>query len=173
MENETVLGLFQELGPATVALDRLRALNLPEEAVEVLSGQPYSPEMLGRPRPRSRLGTISLIAVGVGLLVGVFYTMVTPHLYTIEVGGQAVIPGPPTAVLMYEFVMILLILGTFLGMLWLNDLPNYRPQPYSPKLSDGQIGVLLHCPPEQAATARAVLEELGAEIVTEEEWRAA
>ena len=61
-ETTVLMGRFSELDGAADALEGLRALGLPDEAVEVISGYPYSAEMLGRPHNKSvvPLGLISL-----------------------------------------------------------------------------------------------------------------
>jgi len=89
----------------------------------------------------------------------------------IQVGGQPAVPGLPTAVLLYAFTMVFLIIGTFLGLLWLSGFPSLDPQYYDPKLADGRIGLILHCAPEQKEAARAVLEAQEAENIHEPERR--
>jgi hypothetical protein len=133
---------------------------------------PYSAEALGRPHARSRVPTLALIGAGVGVLLGLFLTVVTPHLYTLQVGGQEVVPGPPTAVLMYESIMLCLVLGTFLGMAGLNRETAGEQALYTPAISNGQIGVVLHCAPAQEEAARAALVAAGAEIIEQSERRA-
>jgi hypothetical protein len=60
----------------------------------------------------------------------------------VRVGGQPVVPIPPTALLQFEFTMIFLILGTFLGFLWLNLFPTFSKAYYDPKVSDGEIALI-------------------------------
>lgn len=160
-----VLGLFQDLDPTVEALDRLRELGIADDDITIVSGMPYSSEALGRPHLRSRVPTIALCGAIAGALLGLFLTVATPHLYVVRVGGQEIVPGPPTAVLMYESIMLCLILGTFLGMLWLNW-PKHAETQYSDvAITDDKIGVLLHCRPEQEEPARAILRSQGAESV--------
>jgi hypothetical protein len=172
MQDATVLmGLFQDVGRVADTLDKLREVGLADDDITVLSSVPYSHEMLGRPHKTAILPYISLASAVAGLLVGIFYAGVTPNLYVIPVGGQPTVPAPPTAVLLYAFTMVFLIIGTFVGMLWLNGFPSFEPQYYDSKLPDGRIGLVLRCAPEHKEAARAVLEAQKAENIHEAKRR--
>lgn len=166
-----VMGSFTEIEPTVDALDALRGLGIADDQISVMSSLPYSTNILGRPSVRTRLPLISLVSAVLGLLAGIFFTVITPHLYIIRVGGQPIVPFPPTALLMYEFIMLLLIVGTFGGFLALNHFPSSEPQYYDPRLNDGRISILVECPADQRADAVAALEAHGAEDVHEPERR--
>ena len=170
-DTAVVMGSFEEIEPTADALDGLRALGVPDQDIEIQSSLPYSSSILGRPHFKSRLPLISLGSALLGLLVGLFFTAITPFLYVIPVGGQPIVPTPPTLLLLYEFTMLFLILGTFGGMLWLERLPSYRPQYYDPSLTDGRIAVVVQCPDEKRAAAVDVLRSQGALDIHEPERR--
>jgi hypothetical protein len=166
-----VMGSFRDVEPTSDALDELRARGITDDEVTVLSSLPYSAKILGRPSVRTRLPRISLASALTGLLAGVFFTIITPYLYIIRVGGQPIAPFPPTFLLLYEFTMLLLILGTFGGFLVLNHFPTSEPEYYDPKLSDGRISLVIRCPADKKAEAVAALEAHGAEEIHEPERR--
>ena len=166
-----VLSSFQEIDPSAAALDRLRELGISDDAVTVLSSLPYSAEILGRPHVRTRLGLISLISAVVGLIAGLLFTVITPYLYIVRVGGQPIVPVPPTALLLYEFIMLLLIVGTFGGFLALNHFPDNRPQYYDPELTDGRISLVIESPVDKKTEVVAILEAHGGQVVAEPERR--
>jgi hypothetical protein len=168
----TLMGIFQDVDRAVVALDRLRALGIAEGKMEVHSSLPYSAEILGRPAPKTRLPLIIPLFALAGFLAGAFLAFVTPYLYVIHVGGQAVTPGPPSVIVLYECTMIGLVLGTFGGLLWQGGFLFRDPQRHEPAITDGHIGVLVHCRPEQEAAVRAALESEGAEKITAPECAA-
>jgi hypothetical protein len=170
-DTNVVMSSFREIDPTAAALDRLRALGIPDQDVTVISDLPYSAEILGRPHIKSRLPTISLVSAVVGLGAGIFFAVITPYLYIIRVGGQPIVPIPPTAILLYEFIMLLLIVGTFGGFLVLNHFPSGEPQYYDPKVTDGRISLVIHTPADKEADVVTVLEELGAEITQQPERR--
>ncbi len=166
-----LMGLFKDIDRTADTLDQLREIGISDRDITVLSSLPYSSRILGRPHLKTRLPMISLGSAIVGFLVGLFFTVVTPHLYVIQVGVHPIVPVPPTAVLLYEFTMLFLILGTFLGVLWLNFFQSSGPQYYDPSLIKGRIGVTFRCPLEQQEAARAILEAQGAENIHEPERR--
>jgi hypothetical protein len=170
-DKTVVMGSFEEIEATADALDAVRALGVPDEDIEILSSLPYSSNILGRPHLKSRLPLISLASAALGLVIGLFFTVITPQLYVIRVGGQPIVPTPPTVLLLYEFTMLFLILGTFGGMLWLEHLPSFRPQYYDPSLTDGRIALLVQCPDEKKAAAAAVLRSQGAVDIHEPERR--
>lgn len=171
LEPAIVMSSFLEIDPTTTALQELRSLGIPDGDVTVRSSLPYSAEILGRPHTKSRLPVISLVAALVGLGVGIFFTVITPYLYVIRVGGQPIVPLPPTALLLYEFIMLALILGTFGGFLALNRFPDSKPQYYDPKLTDGGINLLVHSPADRKANVVAILEAHGGKIIQDPERR--
>jgi hypothetical protein len=166
-----VMGSFTDVEPTADALDELRARGIADDQISVMSSLPYSPKLLGRPSVRTRLPTISLTSAIVGLLAGIFFTIITPHLYIIRVGGQPIVPLPPTFLLLYEFIMLLLIVGTFGGFLALNHFPSGKATYYDPKLNDGRISLVVHVPPGQKDEAVAALEAHGAVDIHEPERR--
>ena len=54
-----VIGLFHEATPTADTLDRLHELGIPDDKITVMSGIPYTAEMLGRPHPRGRVGRMA------------------------------------------------------------------------------------------------------------------
>jgi len=170
-DKAVVMGSFREIEPAADTLDRLRAMGIPDGDISVLSGLPHSPSVLGRPHLKTWLPVISLVSAVAGFATGLFFTGITPNLYVIRVGGQPIVPFPPTLLLLYEFTMLFLILGTFIGFLVLNRFPSSEPQYYDPKLSDGRINLLVHCPPDRKDEAIAILEAHGAEEIHEPQRR--
>ena len=78
---------------------------------------------------------------------------------------------PPTALLQFEFTMIFLIRGTFLGFMWLNLFPALGPTHYDRKISDGEIGLIVQCRQDEKNSVRALLEFQEAENVHEAERR--
>ncbi len=166
-----VMGSFQDIDPTVDALDRLRALGIPEENISVLSHIPLSERVLGRPHRFSWLPVVALVSAALGLLIGLFFTGITPHLYIIRVGGQPIVPFPPTLLLLYEFIMLTLILGTFTAFMVLSRFPDRRPEPYDVELNTGRIAVVVEAPSDRREDVVAALEELGAEDIGEPERR--
>jgi hypothetical protein len=167
----TLIGSFHDLEREADTLDELRSLGIPDRDITIVSSLPYSSKAMGRPQVRTLLPIIVLGSAVVGLLLGLFFTVVTPNLYVIRVGGQPVVPVPTTALLLYEFTMLVMILGTFIGFVALSNLPLTGPEYDGPAPSDDRINVCFRCPIEQEEPARLILTTLGAKDIHEFERR--
>jgi mono/diheme cytochrome c family protein len=162
MSNRSVLGLYHEATSTADTLDRLRELGVPDDDITVMSGVPYTPEMLGRRPIYERLVPFALIGAGGGFLAALFLTVVTPYLYTITVGGQPLIPGPPTIIIVFEFTMLGTLLATFGGLLAEIAFPAVGRQDYDHRITEGHIGVLAVVDEAQAKQVEDALREMGA-----------
>jgi hypothetical protein len=103
-------------------------------------------------------------AVG-GLIVGALLAFVTPSQYPLNVGGQSVIPGPPSVVVLFEMTMLGMLISTFLGVFLDSRFPSYEPKEYVPEISDGKIAILIECQPDEENIIEAAMTQLGAESV--------
>ena len=164
-EGTTHLALFDDIEKVTRALDRLRELGVDEHDISVVSGVPYSEHILGRPMRWSNVGKIGMGGFLVGFAVSIALNWGTPLLYPVHVGGQALLPIPPTIILTFELSMLGLLASTFLGVLWESVFPSYGPKVYHPGISDGKIALVFDCPPEIHEQMHAVMADLGAEWV--------
>ena len=162
MANHSVLGLFHEATSTADTLDRLRELGVEDDAVTVMSGVPYTAEMLGRRPVYERLLPIALIGAVGGLLAALFLTVVTPNLYPIEVGGQPLVPIPPSIIIVFEFTMLGALLATFGGFLAEIAFPSVGRTAYDPRITEGHIGVLAVVDESLAQQVEDVLKEDGA-----------
>jgi len=166
-DNISLLAVFPDLGPAADAIDRLRALGLSDDQMNVISGVPVSESMLGRPNQWTNVPGIALGGAILGFCAGFFLTFVSPYLYPypIQVNTHAFVPGPPTIVLLFEITMLGMLLSTFLGVFLDSFFPNYRPMEYVREVSDGKIAVFFTCPMESQEKFTKAMTALGAEKV--------
>jgi mono/diheme cytochrome c family protein len=162
MANRSVLGLFHEATSTADTIDRLRELGVPEDAITVMSGVPYTAEMLGRRPVYERLAPIALIGAVGGFLAALFLTVITPHLYKIPVGGQPLVPGPPTIIIVFEFTMLGTLLATFGGLLAEIAFPSVGRHDYDHRITEGHIGVLAVVDEALVEQVQSALEETGA-----------
>lgn len=170
MNDTTVLmALVNDLAPVPDMLDTLRENGIGDGDIAILSGVPYPERVLGRPMNWERLPLISASGALVGFLTSMFLNAGTPMLYSIHVGGQPLIPGPPTAVLTFELTMMGLLVSTFLGVLWESTFPTFGPKYYDPRITDGEIGIVFRCPDHQMDAVENALMAQGAQEVTEPE----
>jgi mono/diheme cytochrome c family protein len=162
MSNRSVLGLYHEATSTADTIDRLRELGVPEDGITVMSGVPYTAEMLGRRPVYERLAPIALIGAVGGFLAALFLTVVTPHLYVVPVGGQPIVPGPPTIIIVFEFTMLGTLLATFGGLLAEIAFPAVGRQEYDYHITEGHIGVLAVVDEDLVDQVEGALKETGA-----------
>lgn len=164
-DNITLLAVFQDLEPAANAIDELRSLGLTDDQMNVISGVPVTEAMLGRPRQWTNVPRLALGGAIAGLAVAIFLAWGTPFLYSVSVGGQGFVPGPPTVVVIFEMTMLGMLLSTFLGVFLDSYFPNYRPMEYVKEVSDGKIAVFFLCSAENKDKFTKAMTALGAEKV--------
>jgi hypothetical protein len=164
-ERTTLLALFGEIDPASDAVEKLRELGLADEDVDVITGTPVTEAMLGRPETHTNVPRFAIVGAFLGMLVGGFFTVVTPNLYSIYVGGQPLIPVPPSVVVIFEMTMLGMLILTFIGVFLESVYPDLSPKVYIPEISDGKLAVLFACPAEDQGKFEGVMKALGAENV--------
>jgi len=162
MAEVQLLGLFHEAASAAEALDQLRQLGVPDGKVTVMSGTPYTPEMLGRPKPRHGLGRITLTGSVLGLLGALFLTAGIFLLYQLNAGGQPLIPIPPSLIVFFEVTMLGTMGLTFVGLWIVNGFPNFRPHLYDKRITEGALGVVVTVDEALSGQAEAAMKACGA-----------
>jgi len=164
-EKTTLLAVFADIDPAAQGIDRLRELGVGEAEINVISGIPVTEAMLGRPRKWSNVPRLAAGGAITGFLVGLFLAVGTPMLYPISVGGQPLLPVPPSIVVVFEMTMLGMLIATFLGVFLDSYFPSYTPKEYVPEISDGKIAVLFACPVEAVSKFSQAMSAMGAESV--------
>ena len=162
MADISLFGLYRDLAPAAETIEQLRRLGMRDEQITVLSGIPYRPEMLGRPRLRGGVGRIALLGAILGMLTGLFLTAGIFLLYPLEQGGQPLVPIPPSLIILFEVTMLGTMWAAFFGLLVLNRLPVFRTKIYDPRISQGYIGVVAQVADDQVEALERVFRDNGA-----------
>lgn len=164
-EKNMLLALFPDLDPAALAVAKLRELGFSDGNVNVIAGIPVTEAMMGRPRQESNVPRLALGGAVGGFLLGALLAFWTPTTYPLNVGGQALIPGPPSVVVIFEMTMLGMLISTFLGVFLDSRFPSYEPKEYVQEISDGKIAILIECQPEKEMEIRTEMTKLGAESV--------
>ena len=171
MADLLLLGLFHEATPTADTIDELRDLGVPDEQITIMSGIPYRAEMLGRGRATERLIPIALFGAVGGLLTALFLTVGTPLLYPIHVGGQPLIPIPPSLIIVFELTMLGAMLATFAGILAESRFPFFGRRAYDFRITEGHIGLLARVDAAQHDRAEEILTAHGAHHLQQFEVR--
>ena len=170
-ERVTLLALFQDIGPASDGIEKLRQMGVTDDAVNVISGIPFPGRVLGRPSARTNVPQIALVGAGLGALLGIFLVYGIPYLYPLHVGGQPLYPVPVGFIATFEMTMLGLMGFAFLGLFVDSGFPSYTPKEYVPEISNGKIAVLFACDQNDEKRFAEALIKLGAESVVRAEAR--
>lgn len=168
-DSTSLIGLFDDATAAAEAIDALHAIGITDDKVIVMSGVPYPEGSLGRHREWLALPYIVAAGAVGGLLVGLFLSVITPHLYRLDVGGHPTVGAPPAAIITFVFTMMATIVSTFVGVLWEMNFPRFGPAPYHTAVTQGQLALLLEFPAELEADVRHNLAQHGAHDIGEPE----
>lgn len=165
----SLVALFDESTATAKAIDELHSLGIPEDKMVVMTDVPYPEGALGRTKEWLTLPYIVLAGAAVGLLIGLFLSAITPHLYRLDVGGHPPVGFPPAAVITFVFTMMAIIVSTFLGVLWEMNFPSFGPAPYHKAVTDGKLGVFLEYPADLDEKVTQVLRANQADYIGEPE----
>jgi mono/diheme cytochrome c family protein len=157
-----LLGLFNNVDSAADAIEKLHKQGISDDLITVISGIPYKPEILGRPHFHSRIGLVSLGGAILGLLGASFLTVGLFLLYPIIVGGQPLVPIPPSLIVFFEIAMLGTMWSAFFGLLWLSGLPAFNKEPYDERITAGYIGVQMIANSRQTDLIERLFKESGA-----------
>jgi S-disulfanyl-L-cysteine oxidoreductase SoxD len=157
-----LLGLFNNVDPAAEAIDRLHKLGVSDEQINVMSGAPYSAEVLGRPHMQSRVGCAATMGAITGVGAATFLTIGLFLLYPIIQGGQPLVPVPPSLIVFFEVTMLGTMWASFFGLLVLSKFPVTKDVPYDPRITSGYIGVEVLADEKKANDIEKLFNDSGA-----------
>ena len=161
-----VLGIFSYLDELVSAIEGLRKRKVSIDAV-------YSPlrseeirEALGEPI----LGPgrfFTLTGAVLGLLTGIALAWYTEAQWMFDVGGKPPIGIIPIVIPAFEFFILIAVLFTLGGFLFLNRMPTMRlPAHYDRRFSRDRFGILVYCTDANCESVSSILKNLGAEEVS-------
>lgn len=160
-----LLALYKDIEQAAKGTDALAELGIAQNQTEVITGSPINPEMLGRHHAHTNVPKYALAGAVSGLGVGILLAFVTPRLYEINVGGKPISPGAPSVVVIFEMIMLLMLIFTFIGVFFESNFPSFKKKEYVPEISDGDIAFLFECSPEDENIFQSQLTQAGADSV--------
>jgi mono/diheme cytochrome c family protein len=160
--NFMLLGLFEEVSSVAAVLEGLRRIGVPDNRVSIMSTVPYSPRILGRRPTRNYLGILTILGALIGLTLALLFMVGTPLLYPLHVGGQPLIPIPPTLIIVFELTMLGTMWVTFGGFFLLNRFPHFGNPVYDARIGAGNIGVAVETDESRVDRAADLLKNGGA-----------
>lgn len=166
-----LLGLLHEATPTAEILRKLKQHGITDKQITIISGIPYRPEILGRPKPVRRVAKIALIGAILGFLFGLFLSAGIFLLYPLRQGGQPIVPIPPTLIVLFEATMLGTMIATFFGLLDSSFFPIFKRQIYDPRVTEGHIGIIVQIDESQAAQVEKILTDNGAHHLSRQPYK--
>lgn len=170
-DSTALLAVFEDIEPASHAIEKLHELGLSDDQINVISGLPIKGSILGRPSAITNVSRIGLTGAIMGFFFGLFLIYGTPYLYPLQVGGQPIFPIPMGWIVTFEMTMLGLMGFSFLGLFVDSGFPSYTPKEYVVEVSNGKIAVLFHCPGDDQKKFTDAMTKLGADSVRPAEAR--
>jgi hypothetical protein len=146
-------------------MDALHELGISGDEIEIITGSPVRPEMMGRHHPHSKVPLFALGGSIFGMGIGFLLAFVTPRLYPLNVGGKGLSPGGPSIILMFEMIMLFMLIFTFVGVFLESVFPDYTKKEYHPEISDGDIAIVIDIDPDQQSALEDAMKNAGAKTV--------
>lgn len=165
MAKTGVLGLYSDANYAAEAGDSLQRLGISDNDYDFLTGAPYPEGAFGEKESSHRLYVFPFVGALCGLTAGILLTSMTQMAYPLVTGGKPILSLPPMAIVTYEGTMLGAILFTVLGIIFESRLPRPSLGLYDDRITEGYVGVLVECEPEEVDRVEQVLTQAGAEDV--------
>jgi ActD protein len=156
-----VLGAFRELDAAVDAIEALKEQRLGQ--VTVYTPTPRHELEHAISGPISPVRRFTLIGGLCGATFGWWIAIWISDYWPLVVGGKAVASWVPYTIFGFEVMVLIGGLSTVAGLLINARVPRITTTVgYDPRFSQGDYGVWVECPPENAATVESLLRENGA-----------
>ena len=139
------MGLFRDVESSSRALQELAAAGIGPENLSAISSTPFPEGTFGVHPERGRLPWITFGAALIGIGVGFSVAAGTALLWPLPTGGKPILSLPPIGIVTFEVMMLFGLIATFLGALFQMQLYRIKGRAYSPRVSDGEIAVLVRC----------------------------
>jgi hypothetical protein len=163
MATRGILAVYKDLDTTIGAVDDLYEAGITRAEFEVLSNAPFPEGTFGEEHGMHRLGLFPLVGAAIGFSVGLLITGGTQIAYPVVTGGKPILSIPPMIIIMYEGTLLAAVIFTVIGVLFESRLPRLSSKLYSPRITDGSIGILLRIPEERVDHIASILRDAGAE----------
>ena len=157
---KAIYGLYGDGPSAQQAVNRLRAVGLPDREIVVMSAQPMEEFEFGHMDSKTWIWWIACAGGLAGMATAFGLSWITEMSWPINVGGLPTFAWWPNLIIIFELTMLGAIIAT-VGTLVVTAGLGRRPSFYDPAVSDGKILVGVANPPD--AQVRVFEDALGAQ----------
>lgn len=140
---DNALGHFEYVDGLVAAVETLQSSGY---HITVFSPVPLVHElehMPGGEKKTSPLKYFTFFGGAFGFLFGIQLVFATSALYVLPRGGRAIWSLPPALLIAYETTILLGVLCTLLGFIWLKQLPSSEKKAHRPEFGVDSFGLLV------------------------------
>jgi hypothetical protein len=137
---KAVYGLYPDGQSAQQAVNRLRALGLPDRDITIISAQPMEDYEFGQIDKQTWMWWIACLGGLIGMAAAFGLAYLTEHSWEINVGGLPIFAWWPNLIIIFELTMLGAITATVITLIATALMPERgRGFLYDPEVTDGQI----------------------------------
>ena len=164
--NQNILGIYTYVDVLIDAIKKLRAEGF--ENLRVFSPVPNHEieDALDTGKEPSKVKYFTFCGAILGALVGVCFTVLTSIDWPIVTSAKPIVSIPPYMIIIFECMILIGGLSTFLGLLINSRLrKDTPPELYDERFSDNKFGILVNCNPDDLEKIENILRDFGTDEV--------
>ena len=164
--NQNILGIYTYVDVLVDAIKKLRAEGF--ENLRVFSPVPNHEieDALDTGKEPSKVKYFTFCGAILGALVGVCFTVLTALDWPIVTSAKPIGSIPPYMIIIFECMILIGGLSTFLGLLINSRLrKDTPPELYDERFSDNKFGILVNCNSDDLEKIENILRDFGTDEV--------
>ena len=164
--NQNILGIYTYVDVLVDAIKKLRAEGF--ENLRVFSPVPNHEieDALDTGKEPSKVKYFTFCGAILGALVGVCFTVLTSLDWPIVTSAKPIVSIPPYMIIIFECMILICGLSTFLGLLINSRLrKDTPPELYDERFSDNKFGILVNCNSDDLEKIENILRDFGTDEV--------
>ena len=164
--NQNILGIYTYVDVLVDAIKKLRAEGF--ENLRVFSPVPNHEieDALDTGKEPSKVKYFTFCGAILGALVGVCFTVLTSLDWPIGTSAKPIVSIPPYMIIIFECMILIGGLSTFLGLLINSRLrKDTPPELYDERFSDNKFGILVNCNSDDLEKIENILRDFGTDEV--------
>ena len=164
--NQNILGINTYVDDLVDAIKKLRAEGF--ENLRVFSPVPNHEieDALDTGKEPSKVKYFTFCGAILGALVGVCFTVLTSLDWPIVTSAKPIVSIPPYMIIIFECMILIGGLSTFLGLLINSRLrKDTPPELYDERFSDNKFGILVNCNSDDLEKIENILRDFGTDEV--------
>jgi hypothetical protein len=146
---KAIYGLYANPVLAQQAVDQLRREGVPDQAITVVTSQPYEEYEFSHRYKQTWLFWIAAGGGALGMTAGLALAYWTETAWPIVTGGMPIVAWWPNIIILFELTLLGAILATVVSLFVTAELPTTQSRVYDPDVSLGKIMVAVEEPRDQ------------------------